>query len=409
MQRRRRFVGSARVGVRARIRGARGVRRSRAAGRHRARRRHRVARGRAVRRARRTSNGSTSAAVRTSKHERATRATPRSNGCGCASTPKRSSSRTPATTRPRPCCCRCCGAREPAGSPGMPARRGFIRRPLLGTRRRETHELCARLRLAPVHDPMNDDLHHRRVWLRREVIPRLEGGADRDLVEVLARQAEVLRDDDDLLESLAARHAPDDAAGDQRAAARAGATCGPALAGRARAAVDRHGRPCARGRAGRGPRRGAAGRRSGRTRPRAAGARRARPRSSPRPVGGSRLPGRARFGAVEIEAWIEHGAAGRLARRPRPGGVRRRSRPRGGGRPRRGAGRAVPPARSGRLEARARRARRGGRRREPAGRARRWSRRPEPVWVVGYRIDHRVRVTSGTRRFLWLSAEPATP
>jgi tRNA(Ile)-lysidine synthase len=32
----------------------------------------------------------------------------------------------------------------------------------------------------------------------------------------------------------------------------------------------------------------------------------------------------------------------------------------------------------------------------------------EPVWVVGYRIDHRVRVTAGTRRFLWLSAEPAT-
>ena len=54
---------------------------------------------------------------------------------------------------------------------------------------------------------MNDDLHHRRVWLRREVIPRLEGGADRDLVEVLARQAELLRDDDELLEALAAEHA----------------------------------------------------------------------------------------------------------------------------------------------------------------------------------------------------------
>jgi tRNA(Ile)-lysidine synthase len=32
----------------------------------------------------------------------------------------------------------------------------------------------------------------------------------------------------------------------------------------------------------------------------------------------------------------------------------------------------------------------------------------EPIWVVGYRIDHRVRVTTGTRRFLWLSAEPVT-
>jgi hypothetical protein len=27
------------------------------------------------------------------------------------------------------------------------------------------------------------------------------------------------------------------------------------------------------------------------------------------------------------------------------------------------------------------------------------------IWVVGYRIDDRTRVTSGTRRFLWLSAE----
>jgi len=31
----------------------------------------------------------------------------------------------------------------------------------------------------------------------------------------------------------------------------------------------------------------------------------------------------------------------------------------------------------------------------------------EQNWVVGYRIDRRVRVTTRTRRFLWLSAEPA--
>ena len=28
----------------------------------------------------------------------------------------------------------------------------------------------------------------------------------------------------------------------------------------------------------------------------------------------------------------------------------------------------------------------------------------EPIWVVGYRIDDRVRVTTRTRRFLWLTA-----
>ena len=29
----------------------------------------------------------------------------------------------------------------------------------------------------------------------------------------------------------------------------------------------------------------------------------------------------------------------------------------------------------------------------------------EPLWVLGYRIDHRVRVTPATRRFLWVTAE----
>ena len=69
--------------------------------------------------------------------------------------------------------------------------------------RRRASSACA-FGLVPVHDPMNDELRHRRVWLRREIIPRLERGADRDLVEVLARQADVLRDDDALLDELAA-------------------------------------------------------------------------------------------------------------------------------------------------------------------------------------------------------------
>jgi hypothetical protein len=28
-----------------------------------------------------------------------------------------------------------------------------------------------------------------------------------------------------------------------------------------------------------------------------------------------------------------------------------------------------------------------------------------PLWVLGYRIDDRVRVSPGTRRFLWLTVE----
>ena len=97
------------------------------------------------------------------------------------------------------------------GLAGMAAVRGRVRRPLLDLRRADTAEICARLRWAPVYDPMNDEIHHRRVWLRREVIPQLVRGAQRDLVEVLARQAAVLRDDDELLDTLAAQYVPDDA------------------------------------------------------------------------------------------------------------------------------------------------------------------------------------------------------
>jgi tRNA(Ile)-lysidine synthase len=92
-----------------------------------------------------------------------------------------------------------------SGSDGLAGMRPVndrIRRPLLRLRRAETREICARLALAPVADVMNDDVHHRRVWLRREVLPALEAGAARDLIPVLARQADVLRDEVEWVESM---------------------------------------------------------------------------------------------------------------------------------------------------------------------------------------------------------------
>jgi tRNA(Ile)-lysidine synthase len=91
-----------------------------------------------------------------------------------------------------------------AGLGGMAARRGSLVRPLLGLRHADTLELCARLGLTPLHDPMNDDLAFRRVWLRREVIPSLERAAGRDLRTVLARQSDVLRTESELLDELGA-------------------------------------------------------------------------------------------------------------------------------------------------------------------------------------------------------------
>ena len=90
------------------------------------------------------------------------------------------------------------------GLAGMPARRGTVVRPLLGVPRADLAAVCARLLLSPLDDPMNADPAHRRVWLRREVIPALEAGAARDLRAVLARQAAVARADSEFLDGLAA-------------------------------------------------------------------------------------------------------------------------------------------------------------------------------------------------------------
>ena len=145
-----------------------------------------------------------------------------------------------------------------SGLAGMPARRGHLRRPLLGFRRAETREICARLGLAPVQDLMNDDVRYRRVWLRREVIPRLERDARRDLVDVLARQADLVRDDSEYLDGLAAALLEPGAVQDAGRLAAApvaiGAPGRAQLAGRA-AAGRRPGRGRARGR----PRRTARG------------------------------------------------------------------------------------------------------------------------------------------------------
>jgi tRNA(Ile)-lysidine synthase len=89
------------------------------------------------------------------------------------------------------------------GLGGISGRRGTLARPLLGIRRADTHSICRALDLRPVDDPMNSDPAYRRVFLRREVLPALERAARRDLVPVLARQAEVLRAESELLDDLA--------------------------------------------------------------------------------------------------------------------------------------------------------------------------------------------------------------
>ena len=97
-----------------------------------------------------------------------------------------------------------------SGTAGLAGMR-HDRRPLLGLRRSETHALCDELGISPLHDPMNDDDRFQRVRVRDELLPLLGNISKRDIVDVLARQAKVLRDDEDVLEELAAMIDPTDA------------------------------------------------------------------------------------------------------------------------------------------------------------------------------------------------------
>jgi tRNA(Ile)-lysidine synthase len=98
-----------------------------------------------------------------------------------------------------------------AGLPGLSAMRFGPRHPILRLRRAETRSLCDQLKLTPLEDPMNDDPQFRRVQVRQQVLPMLEGLAGRDLVPVLCRQSELASDVVDVLDQLAADVDPTDA------------------------------------------------------------------------------------------------------------------------------------------------------------------------------------------------------
>lgn len=98
-----------------------------------------------------------------------------------------------------------------ASTSGLAAIRPGHRHPILALRRRETVELCAALQLPVVHDPSNQDPRHLRNRVRHELLPLMDQLAQRDLAPVLARQAALARDDDELLNTLAAALDPTDA------------------------------------------------------------------------------------------------------------------------------------------------------------------------------------------------------
>ena len=98
-----------------------------------------------------------------------------------------------------------------AGRRGLSPHTDRTRHPLIDLRRRETVELCARIGLVTVTDPSNDDRRHLRNRVCAELLPLLQDVSNRDLAPVLARQADLLGEEDMLLDELAAGIDPTDA------------------------------------------------------------------------------------------------------------------------------------------------------------------------------------------------------
>ena len=98
-----------------------------------------------------------------------------------------------------------------AAASGLAGMRPGPTRPLLGLRRADTVEVCRLAGTATADDESNTDPRFVRNRVRHEVLPLLADVAARDLAPVLARQADLLRADDDLLDTLAAALDPTDA------------------------------------------------------------------------------------------------------------------------------------------------------------------------------------------------------
>ncbi|WP_435200308.1 tRNA lysidine(34) synthetase TilS [Janibacter sp. GS2] len=101
------------------------------------------------------------------------------------------------------------GARSLAGMPVLTVREGTpFARPLLHLPRETTHAACAAWSLTPWTDPMNEDAAFARVRARTALVD-LEAALGPGIADALTRSADLLRDDADLLDELAAEAAPE--------------------------------------------------------------------------------------------------------------------------------------------------------------------------------------------------------
>lgn len=90
-----------------------------------------------------------------------------------------------------------------AARTGLSPMRNPARHPIVGLRRGETQALCEALDVPVVCDPSNDDPAFVRNRVRHEVLPLLNDVSRRDVAALLDRQADLLADEDELLDVLA--------------------------------------------------------------------------------------------------------------------------------------------------------------------------------------------------------------
>jgi len=98
---------------------------------------------------------------------------------------------------------RVCRGAGPTGLAGIYPRAGRVIRPLLDVRRLEVEAWLAAERLAYRDDPTNRDLTIPRNRIRHELLPYLARHVGDGILEVLARQAVIAREDADYLEHVA--------------------------------------------------------------------------------------------------------------------------------------------------------------------------------------------------------------
>ena len=90
-----------------------------------------------------------------------------------------------------------------AGLQGLAGMKQSHSHPILNLRRSETEMLCRELEIECVVDPTNADLKFLRNQVRQQLLPLMNEVSQRDVAQILARQADLFREDSDFLDDLA--------------------------------------------------------------------------------------------------------------------------------------------------------------------------------------------------------------